>query len=398
MPTDNAALLAKAQITTDAIANAGKLNTKQADKFIDYVVEETAWMNDARIIRVEGDSFEIDKIGVGRRAAVPAAEGKDPGVRRSISTGKVTMRPVEIMIPFAIGDSVLETNIQGASLEDTIVKMMGRKAANDCEELHITGDALGAAALEADLVEGGASNRYIKDSYLGLYDGWLRQADAGHIFNAAGANIGSNVFGSLIRSLPTKFRRDRGKLRWMMSSDLAQLWRERTSARATGIGDAALGGANSVPAFGIPIVEIPLLPLQPRIVEHVTLTGTTAVALRYGPVANVVVTASGLAGIPQAAYVQDTDFVVNEATGAINRTSGGAISSGQLVKVTYDANPQVILSHRDNFIVAISRNIRIEKQRNIFTRMNEYAITMKIAAAIEETDAIAKAINIGTGA
>jgi hypothetical protein len=65
--------------------------------------------------------------------------------------------------------------------------------------------------------------------------------------------------------------------------------------------------------------------------------------------------------------------------------------------VTYRAAPQMILTHKSNLIVGIGRDVRIEKAREIFRGVNQYAITTKVDINFEELDAIVKVKNIGTG-
>ena len=74
----NEELVQKAIVTTDALASSGKLNPAQSNKFIDYVVDETSLKNNARTVRFSNETLEIDKIGVGKRVAVAAAEAADP--------------------------------------------------------------------------------------------------------------------------------------------------------------------------------------------------------------------------------------------------------------------------------------------------------------------------------
>jgi len=393
----NEELVKKAVIVADDLAN-GKLNNKQSDKFIDYVVDETVLKDNARIVRFTNETMDIDKIGIGSRAAVPKSEAKDPGVRRGISTSKISLTPREIMVPVEIGDNFSEINLEGASVEDHIIQMFAKQLANDIEELYIMGNLLGPAALEDDIYPGGSETQYIKDSYLALQNGWLESAEGGNLYNALGTNIGTSVFGAMLRQMPTKFRRNKAALRWLMSPDLAQLYTERLSTRATAAGDAAIAGSRITP-FGVPIVEFPLLDLTPKVVEHVTLSGTTAVALKNLNISDVVVTPATLGSTPTTKYVDTTDYVIASTATAdtIVRDAGGSISDGEVVKVTYSAKPQCILTHMNNLIVGIGRDIRIEKDRDIFAGVNQYAITAKVSVNYEELSALVKGKNIGDG-
>lgn len=394
----NQELVQKAVIATDALAAQGKLNTAQSDKFIDYVVDVTGLKNNARVVRFRNEDATIDKIGVGKRAAMPATEATAPAGRRSINTSKVSLKPSEIIVPFEISDTFSEINLEGMAVEDHIVKMMATQLANDLEQLYIEGDPLGVAAIEGDIVDGGSTTQFVKDTYLALASGWLLRARGAHVVDAGGANIGSSMFSQALNALPAKFKRNRADLRFMTSLDLEQNYREKVSTRVTIGGDNALSSNQNMTPFGTPLVPFPLFPFKPRVVEHVVLTGTTQVALIHAPIVagSVSVLPNTLGNTPTTPFVETTDYVVDYALGKINRTSGGAITSGATVKVTYQAYPQILLTHAQNLIVAIGRDIRIEKDRDIFKRVNQYVITCKVDVQYEETDAIALVRNIGT--
>jgi hypothetical protein len=104
-----------------------------------------------------------------------------------------------------------------------------------------------------------------------------------------------------------------------------------------------------------------------------------------------------LAQIPTTKYVEATDYDMDYTLGTIARNGGGSIGDGDTVKITYFANPQILLTHKNNLVVGLSRDVRIEKDRDIFRRVNQYAITMKADVQCEETDALVKGTNIGVG-
>lgn len=393
----NEELIQKALITADALAASGKLNPAQSDRFIDFVIDETVLKDNARIVRFRNETLEIDKIGIGKRAAVPKAEAADPGVRRGVNTSKVILKPSEIMTPFEIGDNFREINIEGDNVEETIIRMMATQKANDIEELYITGDKLGPAQLEGDLLDNGSTTKHVKDTFLALQNGWQLLADGGNVVDEQGQNIGLSTFSKAIRAMPTKFRRNKSLLRWFLSPDLWQLYLEKLSTRVGNLGDDAAGGATHTP-FGIRAIPVPLWDFQPLVVEHVTLAGTTQVALKNAPVSSVVVHPFDLGAVATDQFVGGgTDYTVDLAAGLINREAAGAIGDGDVVKVTYKANPQLILTHQNNMVVGIGRDVRIEKDRDIFKGVNQYAITAKVAVEYEELSAIVKVRNIGTG-
>lgn len=394
---ENKTLLEKAVITTDAIATAGKLNPKQAEKFIDYVIDETVFKGNTRIVKFRNESMEIDKIGVGTRVTYPKSEAADTGIRNGVSHSKITLTPHELLSAFEISENYLEENIEGSDVEDVIIRMMATQVGNDIESLTINGNTVGPAITESDWYGGlqGSTTDYVKDRFMALFDGWLRQGDSANVYDAAGAAVGLSGFSGMLRQMPTKFRRNKKNLRWFMSPDFAMLYAEKLSTRSTVLGDAAAGGFDQSP-FGIPIVQVPLMDLLPKTVVHATMTGTVAQSLGFAPVSSVVVSTSTLDSTPETPYVETTDYTVDYTNGTITRVGGGSITTGQVVKVTFDVNPQVLLTHYMNFIIAIGRDITIESQRDIYKGTNQYAITTKIDAEFEESTAVVKGKNFSS--
>lgn len=393
----NEELIQKAIITTADIAAAGKLNDEQANAFIDFVIDVTELKGSVRVVRFRPENMQIDKIGVGQRVSVPKEEAKDPGLRRGVSTSKVTLTPREVMTPFEISDNFAELNIEGEAVEDTVVRLMATQTANDLEEVMINGDVLGPARIEADLLDGGSATQVVKDTFMALFDGWLRLLDAGNIYDADGANLSSKIFSGMIKKMPVKFRRTRRNLRFLMALDMEQNWREKVSSRTTPQGDQALTSSGALPVFGVPMIPVPLLEPDPRVVEHkVFAAAPVTVALRYNHIGTeVIIVPSTLGASPVTPLLETTDYTVNRTTGEITSVGGGAMAGGGTFKVTYRSGAQIALADFQNLILAIGRDVRIETDRDIYKGVNQFAITTKVSVQVEEVTATVKGINIG---
>jgi hypothetical protein len=396
----NEELVLKAITAADDLVAGGKLNDVQSSMFIDFVIDVTELRGSVRTARFRNENLNIDKIGVGQRVTVPKEEARDPGVRFGITTSKVVLTPVELMTPFEISDNFGEHSIEGENVEDTVVRIMATQAANDYEELMINGDVLGPAQIEADLLsEGGSATHVVKDTFLAKFNGWLRLLDSGNVFDALGANISTKVFSGMIKGMPVKFRRTRRNLRFLMALDLEQNWREKVSSRATAQGDRALTSTDQIPIFGVPMVPVPLLEAEPRVVEHLTLAAhPSTTALRYDNLGTgtPIVSTQTLGKTPEVPYVAATDYTVDKVAGTITTVVAGAFDPGPSdVKVTYFTSAQVMLADMNNLIMGIGRDVRIEQDRDIFKSVNQFAITTKIAVQVEEITATVKGINIG---
>jgi hypothetical protein len=399
----NEELVQKAITAAEDLVAGGKLNDEQSDQFIDFVIDVTELRGSTRVARFRNENLNIDKIGVGQRVTVPKEEAKDPGVRFGVQTSKVVLTPCELMTPFEISDNFGENSIEGEDVEDTVVRLMATQMANDSEELMINGDVLGPAQLESDLLlEGGSSTHYVKDTFLAKFNGWLRLLDSGNTHDAAGANLSTKVFSAMIKKMPVKYRRTRRNLRFLMALDLEQNWREKVSSRATAQGDRALTSTDRIPVFGVPMVPVPLLEAEPRVVEHFSLSHPATVSLRYSNLGSGAVTVSNqtLGKTPELPYVEGggADYTVDKTAGTVTTVAAGAFDPGPvLVKITYFSSAQVMLADMNNLIMGIGRDIRIEQDRDIFKSVNQFAITTKIAVQVEEVTAPVKGINIGLG-
>jgi hypothetical protein len=250
------------------------------------------------------------------------------------------------------------------------------------------------------LVDGGSPTEVIVDTYLQLQDGWLKRAGASHIVDHDGAAISHQVFSDMIVEMPSKFKRNKRNLKFFVSDATEQLFRNNLASRATGLGDNAATSEINLMPFGIELVPLALLPQTPLVTEHVTLSGTTPVALKNknivpGSELVVLQTVNQNPKVPVVPFIPVTDYTFNAAAGTIARTGGGAISDPSDVKISYLAESQSFLTEYRNLIFGIGRDIRMERDRNIFAGATEFAITARVANDIEETDAVVLGINIG---
>ena len=387
-------MVEKGVISTSALASGGKLNPTQANRFIDFVFDETGLRGMARLVRMRAEQFDIDKIGVGKRVAIPKAEATDPGVRRGVSTSKVSLNKKAIMVPFEISEEFLEDNIEGRSVEDHIARMMSTQFANDLEDMYINGDTNGQAVVESDILEGGSSD-YVKDPLLALMDGWLKISATGNVFDADGANISSNIFSKMKNSLPNKFRKRLNQLKYFMPMDTEQNYRQSLAARGTALGDNALQTEQRIRAFGVELVPLSLLEAQPLKVAHVTLASTTPVQLRGDKnISDVIVHLDTLGSTPTAP-IAGSEYDLDAAAGTIARSSGSGLPDPVDVKVTYRSQSEMILTEGRNLILGIGRDITIKKDFDIYKDVRQWAMTVRVAVNIEEVDALVLGKNIG---
>ena len=239
--------------------NGGLLNPEQSARFLDYMFDATVVGKVARTVRMRADTTEIDRIGVGEKLMKLATEGDNTASNSAVSFSKISLTTKKLRLDWELSTESLEDNIEGADLEDHIARMMATQAGNDIEDVILNGNT----ALTSDAL-------------YKSFDGVVKKAKAnGHVVDAAGANISRAVFNSALKALPRKYKQRRTDLRFLVGSNLVQDYLYNTSLNIQNVnpqdiassiirGDVApLGGPAGYVApyaFGIPIVEVPLLP------------------------------------------------------------------------------------------------------------------------------------------
>jgi len=388
-------MINKGIISTSALASGGKLNAEQANRMIDFVFDETKLRGLVRMVKMRAEQYDIDKIGVGKRVARAKTEGVDPGVRRGVTTSKVSLNKKTIMVPWELTTEFLEDAIEtGSTLEDHVASMMGKQFANDLEGMYIAGDKNGPAVPESDIIDGGASDEVVDDLHA-LVDGWVKLSTGGHILDVDSAGISSNVFSRAKKQLPTKFRRRLSMMRFFLPMDTEETYRNVLASRGTALGDNAIQNEIGVKAMGVQLEPLALMEPNPLKVAHVTLTGTTPVQLNGDKnITDAVAHLQTLATTPTAAIADPADIIFDLAAGTVERSGGSSLPTPVAVKITYRAQTEMLLCEGRNLILGIGRDITIKRDEDIFKDVKQWAMTVRVAVEIEESDAVVLVKNI----
>ena len=237
--------------------NGGLLNPEQSARFLDYMFDATVIGKVARTVRMKADTTEIDRIGIGERLMTVASEADNTASNAAVTFSKISLTTKKLRLDWELSTESLEDNIEGADLEDHIARLMATQAGNDIEDVLLNGTGSGSGLMSA-------------------FQGVVSKSKAyGHVVDAAGAGVSRAVFNSALKALPRKYKQRRNDLRFLSGSNLIQDYLYSTSnstnfanpqdiASSIIRGDSAqLGGPAGFVApfaFGIPIVEVPLLP------------------------------------------------------------------------------------------------------------------------------------------
>jgi len=243
--------------TASEAGNGGVLNPEQSARFLDYMFDATVIGKVARTVRMKADTTEIDRMSVGEKLMKVAAEADNTATNSAVTFSKISLTTKKLRLDWELSTESLEDNIEGPDLEDHIARLMATQAGNDIEDVILNGDSASSDALYQ------------------AFDGVVKKSKAyGHVVDAGGAAVSRDVFNKALKALPRKYKQRRNDLRFLSGSNLIQDYLYSTSNStnfanpqdiASSIirgNEGAFGGPAGFVApfaFGIPIVEVPLL-------------------------------------------------------------------------------------------------------------------------------------------
>lgn len=250
---NNAEIIKKADLALSDLATAGKLNPEQTDSFIRTVIDAPTMLNSVRTVAMGAPQMKINKIGFGSRILRPAvsATALQAGDRAKPDLGQVQLDTKEVIAEINLPYDVIEDNIErgnvntalqtgAGGLHQTIVDLIAERAALDLEELALSGDT---ASL---------------DAYLALHNGFLKLATS-NVTNVGGV-FDKNAAKAALRTMPTRYLRNRAALQHFVSVDHETEARDQYGSRQTALGDQHSQGILPVYFFGSKVAPVALMP------------------------------------------------------------------------------------------------------------------------------------------
>lgn len=254
MTTKTDQLIARADLAVaDMTTNGGLLMPEQADRFIDFVLDEPTMLPQIRFVRMNAPEVKINRMGFATRILRPAptsGSALDAGGntrylaaadRSKPTTSQITITSKEQIAEVRIPYEALEDNIEGRSMEEHVMRLIAQRVALDLEELAMWGDTAN-----------------VGDAYLAQMNGWVKRAST-RVFNNASAGVSPAVFSSAMLTLPQAYLKYLPQMRGYISLAETIRYRTNVSARQTGYGDSALTQDIPLYAHGLKLEGVPSL-------------------------------------------------------------------------------------------------------------------------------------------
>lgn len=316
--------LSKAAFATGDMP-AGSIKRADADRFINLMVDQSTLLKAIRVVRTDSPSGTFSKLDVSGPVTRIAAQGTDPSDTRKPTNTVVSYAVAKTISCLDITGEVMEDNPEGESGKNTILDAMLMQIGNDMEQLAIEGDSSISGTSDEELL-------------LKANDGFLKLTASGtgaHQVDAAGDAPSTQLLKAMLKKLPTRYRRDKNKLRWIMSENTALVLSQQltnagnANAFRSALGDSTLVDGGLPKIHGISPLIVPLMP------EDLTIDGTSG-----------------------------------------------------------DAGAAIWLCDPMNLIYVVLRDLAVEWMRQPRKDTDEATITMRTDFCVENTDAVVRAMNV----
>ena len=376
-------------ITPASFTASAALSKEEADRFIDYVVDQSFLKNNARIERMNAPTKTIAKVGIGRKILKPAKSATDPGNTVSIVTDQLTLETKEIIAIAEISDDSLEDNIEGDAFVDHLMRMIASQAANELDLMCMYGKRIPNPNEATDILQ--------------LVNGWFTIArEQGHVLNARDTELFEDANGyidppklsKVVKTLPNKYRGNKGNLRILVADDIYQDYNDYLGARAVSTADPYLLGVGRLTYSNIPITSVSLLPVD-RPVEVGGVDTTLTDAQAAGTNIIQVVDDTGIEVGQTLALDLGTGY---EEVVTVAEVSGTTITlesdlyyshdAGATVKQITPNGSDLLLTDYRNLIFGIQRDIKWETERHARRRSTSFVMTLRVDTQVENPDAL----------
>jgi len=248
-------------------AGSGILRPEQAQRFIDYVWDATVLAQDGRRVTMRANTMELEKVNVGERVIRAAAQGVGDYTNAGATFSKVELTTKKIRLDWEVSAEALEDNIEGAALEDHLVRLMTNAFANDIEDLAINGDAS-------------------TGNFLSIMKGFVKKHKDNGDSHEVALEVADNAWTpekmqEIILGMPRKYRALKNNLKFYVGTDtfagivkhngtLADAIAEAMGNRVAGTAanrqayldgnGQTFGGARTTRVLGIDVQEVPYYP------------------------------------------------------------------------------------------------------------------------------------------
>lgn len=388
MVLKNLELMNKNRLIKGMFPESIDFSPEEADRFIDYIIDESVLKGNAQIVKMNKPTKNVRTIGMTGKVLWPAAIFDSTKYKSSAVAHRSQLISKKARGAVKIHDDDLEDNIEGDAFVDHLMRIITAKIANDLEEAYWAGKKTPDGVNPLDLnglwngwrylalnstnsVTGSATILDARSSDFELHNGYIAEQNPYAPYNW------EFKFAKAIKAMPSKYKKLAGGLsglRFFLNDQLEQDYIDSLAARSTILGDQAILGEGPLHYGKVPIVPCPLMGTEEPVI--VPDGGDTVLSSDAAAGAtSIVVSSSTNFTAGDYIWFHKAGLEYKEETVQIDSIDGTTfnlksalkwahtVAEGEAVtEVTLDG-ADCMLTHRDNLMIGIQRDIKMESQR-----------------------------------
>jgi len=362
------------------------LNTKQADKFIDYIKDESVVLWNSRIARMQLPIENIAKINIWDEIFHPAVHwvALDASKRVEATGSKIQLIAQEVLAEVMVFDDELQDNIEGAAFTNHLLQMIWKKSANQLEQVSLYAKPV---ATITDAV-----NLYWMFTWAvtRAENGWV-VVDASDTGLFSDRFIERAKFTKLYKSFPTKFRAELDGL--YVPNDIQMDYEDLYNTATT----TDKGAENRNRYAGVAFTLAPLMRTERPVVDGAWASTTMDDTASAWDTVIPVTATTGLVvwewiSITNADAWMTEYWTITAVSAWVSVTIDTALLYDQaswsaVQEVTFDW-ADILWTPKKNIIWGVYKDITIERERKAQLRWTLFVMSARMDFQVENVDAL----------
>jgi hypothetical protein len=397
---------------------------EEADKFLDYIIDSSVFKSSARVEKMKLAQKVIRPIGLATNVLKPRSVMSSEDIITSLASGPITLEAKKVRGAVLITDDDLEDSPE-EGFKDHLLAMIAKKISNELDRafyLSEPGATLEGQRLDLEDLWKGWRWRILNET--NAVTGQARVLDArsatdfkfttGYIAEQNGvAPFEWEIkFGKALKVMPGKYKK-KGleNFRFFVNDEVESDYIEALSSRGTALGDKLIVEGGEVTYGRVPVIGAPLMPIDMPV--------PTGDALAVSAIESGEDVSAGETTL----HVSDTTgFEVGQLIWFYDASTGYKSEVLQVKTITQDDNPEpppdtlasgtiefetgflyphaagehfavvttdgsdCLLTYKNNLIIGLHRDIKIEPQRDAKAEGTFFYFSMRADVAIENVN------------
>jgi hypothetical protein len=406
------------ELLNKSVIQKGLLSTitfspEEADRFLDYVIDQSVFKNNARIEKMKLAQKNVRAIGLANGVLKPKSTLTDSDIINSLSNDLIALSAKKVRGAILVTDDDLEDAPEGDAFIDHLLGMIARQIANELDSAYYLSEP--GAPDEASMLDiydvwRGWRHRILNDTNLVTGGATILDAQSASDFTLHSGYIAEQngsapyqweiKFAKALKKMPGKYKQlGLQNFRFFVNDQIESDYVDALSGRGTALGDKIILEGGQV-AFGkVPIVSAPLMPVDLPMAKSgggaTTVDENSAAdqkVLKVAATANFAPGDKILIYKKEVGYKREIAEVASVQDGVSLTLKDNLIythlatDAEAVTEVTLDTT-DCLLTHKDNLIIGLHRDIKMETQRDAKLEGTIFFYSLRADVAVENLNA-----------